>query len=88
MAIEDNPSAPYPSLADAGYLLFYPLAYAGLAMLVRARAHEMNWRLWMDGAIAALGTAALGAAFVFDFVAEQGDRHADRSHHHARLPAR
>ena len=25
----------------------------------------------MDGAIAALGTAALGAAFVFDFVADQ-----------------
>lgn len=69
--IEDNPSAPYPSLADAGYLAFYPLAYAGLAMLVRARAHEIDWRLWMDGAIAALGTAALGAAFVFDFVAEK-----------------
>jgi diguanylate cyclase (GGDEF)-like protein len=31
----------------------------------------MNWRLWMDGAIAALGTAALGAAFVFDFIAEK-----------------
>lgn len=69
--IEDNPAAPYPSLADAFYLAFYPLAYAGLAMLVRARAHEINWRLWMDGAIAALGTAALGAAFVFDFVAEK-----------------
>ncbi len=67
--IEGNPNAPYPSPADIGYLLFYPLAYAGLALLVRARAHEMNWRLWMDGAIAALGTAALGAAFVFDFVA-------------------
>ena len=40
-------------------------------MLVRARAHEINWRLWMDGAIAALGTAALGAAFVFDFVADK-----------------
>src|ERR1041384_1708492 len=37
VAIEDTPSAPYPSPADAGYLLFYPLAYAGLAMLVRAR---------------------------------------------------
>jgi two-component system, cell cycle response regulator len=71
VAIEDNPSAPYPSPADVGYLLFYPLAYAGLAMLVRARAHEINWRLWMDGAIAALGTAALGAAFVFDFVADK-----------------
>ena len=69
--IEGNESAPYPSPADIGYLAFYPLAYTGLAMLVRARAHEMDWRLWMDGAIAALGTAALGAAFVFDFVAEK-----------------
>jgi diguanylate cyclase (GGDEF)-like protein len=69
--ILDNPDAPYPSLADAGYLAFYPLAYAGLVVLVRARAHEIDWRLWTDGAIAALGTAALGAAFVFDFVAER-----------------
>ena len=69
--IEGNADAPYPSPADVGYLLFYPFAYAGLALLVRARAHEINWRLWMDGAIAALGTAALGAAFVFDFVADK-----------------
>ena len=68
--IEGNESAPYPSPADAAYLLYYPLAYAGLTLLVRAHAHELNWRLWMDGAIAALGTAALGAAFVYDFVAE------------------
>ncbi len=40
-------------------------------LLVRARAHELDWRRWTDGAIAALGTAALGAAFVFDFVAER-----------------
>jgi diguanylate cyclase (GGDEF)-like protein len=69
--IEGDPNAPYPSPADAGYLLFYPFAYAGLALLVRARAQEIDWRLWLDGAIAALGTAALGAAFVFDFVAEK-----------------
>jgi diguanylate cyclase (GGDEF)-like protein len=69
--IEGNTSAPYPSPADVGYLAFYPLAYAGLAMLVRARVHEIKWRLWMDGLIAALGTAALGTAFVFDFVAEK-----------------
>ena len=71
--IEDNPNAPYPTPADVAYLAFYPLAYTGLALLVRARAHEMNWRLWMDGAIAALGTAALGAAFVFDFIAEKAE---------------
>jgi two-component system cell cycle response regulator len=67
--IQGNTAAPYPSPADIGYLAFYPLAYAGLALLVRARAYEMNWRLWMDGLIATLGTAALGTAFVFDFVA-------------------
>ena len=73
VAIENNPNAPYPSPADIGYLAFYPLAYAGLALLVRARAHEINWRLWMDGLIAALGAAALGAAFIFDFVAEKAE---------------
>jgi two-component system cell cycle response regulator len=70
-AILDDPSPPYPSPADVGYLLFYPLAGLGLALLVRARASALDWRLWMDGAIAALGTAALGTAFVFDFVVDQ-----------------
>jgi diguanylate cyclase (GGDEF)-like protein len=69
VAIEGNAAAPYPSPADVGYLAFYPLAGAGLAVLVRAQAHQLNWRLWMDAAIAALGTATLGAAFVFDAVA-------------------
>jgi len=66
-----DPSPPYPSPADLGYLAFYPGAALGLALLVRARASELDWRLWMDGAIAALGTAALGASFVFDFVADR-----------------
>ena len=66
-----NSEPPYPSLADAFYLGFYPLAIAGLALLVRARARELDWRRWTDAAIAALGTAALGTAFVFDFVAER-----------------
>lgn len=69
--ILNNPNPPYPSPADVGYLAFYPLAALGLALLVRARASELDWRLGMDGAIAALGTAALGAAFVFDFVANR-----------------
>jgi two-component system cell cycle response regulator len=69
--IEGNPDAPYPSPADIGYLAFYPLAAAGLYELLRARAHELDWRLWMDGLIAALGTAALGAALIFEFVADR-----------------
>jgi diguanylate cyclase (GGDEF)-like protein len=70
VAILDNPAAPYPSPADIGYLAFYPLAAAGVWLLVRARARELDWRLWMDGLIAALGTAALGAALIFEFVAD------------------
>ncbi len=67
----DDPSPPYPSPADIGYLAFYPLAGAGVYLLIRARAQELDWRLWMDGLIAALGTAALGAALVFEFVADR-----------------
>jgi len=69
--IEGNASAPYPSPADVGYLAFYPLAVAGLYLLVRARGKELDPRLWMDGAIAALGTGALGAALIFEFVADR-----------------
>ncbi|HWO84842.1 MAG TPA: GGDEF domain-containing protein, partial [Solirubrobacterales bacterium] len=69
--IEGNANAPYPSPADIGYLAFYPLAVLGLYLLVRARAHELDRRLWMDGLIAALGTAALGAALLFEFVADR-----------------
>lgn len=69
--IEGNPDAPYPSPADIGYLAFYPLAVLGLYLLVRARAGELDRRLWMDGLIAALGTGALGAALLFEFVADR-----------------
>ena len=68
--IADNPAPPYPSPADALYLAFYPLACAGLAGLVRARAQELDWRRWTDAAIATLGTAALGTVLIFDFVAD------------------
>jgi diguanylate cyclase (GGDEF)-like protein len=69
--IEGNPSPPYPSPADIGYIAFYPLAVLGLYLLVRARTDELDRRLWMDGAIAALGTCALGAALLFEFVADR-----------------
>jgi len=71
--LANDPSPPYPSPADLGYLAFYPLAATGVVLLVRARARELDWRLWMDGLIAALGTAALGAAVVFEFVADRAE---------------
>ncbi len=67
----DDPAPPYPSACDVGWLAFYPLATLGLALMVRARARSLDWRLWTDALIAALGTAALGAAFIFEFVADR-----------------
>ncbi|HEY1855541.1 MAG TPA: GGDEF domain-containing protein [Solirubrobacterales bacterium] len=69
-ALAGDPSVPIPSPADAGYLAFYPLAAAGLLQLVRTRSRTLDWRRWMDAAIAALGTAALGAWAIFEFVAD------------------
>lgn len=71
IALRGQAEPPYPSPADIGYLGFYPLAALGLYLLVRTRARELDWRLWMDGLIAALGTAALGGAIVFEYVADR-----------------
>lgn len=71
LEIDGNPAAPYPSPADAGYLAFYPAAAAGLLLLVKAHAEQLDWRLWVDGLIAALGTAAVGAVLVFEVVADR-----------------
>ena len=61
---------PFPSLADGFYLLFYPLAYAGLALLLYSRLEDIRTDLWVDGVIAALAIAAVGAALVFDVIVE------------------
>ena len=60
----------YPSLSDGLWLAFYPAVYAGLLLLVRARAKEFNSSVWLDGLIASLAAAALGAAVLFEVVLE------------------
>ncbi|HKP91602.1 MAG TPA: HD domain-containing phosphohydrolase [Thermoleophilaceae bacterium] len=68
LVIWDAESIPIPSPADAGYLLFPPLAFAGLATLLRARVRNAPRTLWVDGLTAALAAAALSAAIVFHAV--------------------
>jgi two-component system cell cycle response regulator len=63
-ALENLEPVPIPSVADGFYLAFYPLAYAGLVLLVRARVRRFHRALWLDGLIAALAVAALSAAVV------------------------
>jgi two-component system cell cycle response regulator len=61
-------SIPYPSAADAFYLSFYPAAYVGLALLLRSRGGRFPASVWLDGAICALGIAAVAGALVFPVV--------------------
>ena len=53
-----------PSVADPFFLAFCPLVYAALFLLVRSRLAPPGAGVWLDGLVAALATAALGAAAV------------------------
>jgi diguanylate cyclase (GGDEF)-like protein len=66
--LSSSESPPVPSVADPFYLAFYPVSYVALALLLRRRMRRFEGRLWLDGVIASLAVAAVGAAVVFDEV--------------------
>jgi diguanylate cyclase (GGDEF)-like protein len=61
--LAEQATVPIPSPADGGYLAFYPLAYAALIVLLRARIGTFPVARWLDGAIVGSAVAALAAAF-------------------------
>ncbi|HEY8625230.1 MAG TPA: diguanylate cyclase [Solirubrobacteraceae bacterium] len=66
LAFGKSGTPPIPSPADIFYLLYYPLIYAGLVLLVRGRVQRFAAAIWLDGAIAAATTAAVVAAAVYE----------------------
>jgi two-component system, cell cycle response regulator len=64
VALSGLEKIPYPSIADALYLAAYPAYYVGIVLLVRGRVARFDSSLWLDGAIGALGSAALATAFL------------------------
>jgi two-component system, cell cycle response regulator len=71
-ALSISGSVPVPSPADAGYLIFYPLTYAGLIVLLRGRIGSFPFTRWLDGLIAGLAVAALTAALALGPIADAG----------------
>jgi diguanylate cyclase (GGDEF)-like protein len=57
-----------PSTADAFYIAFYPLAYLAIVRVGRSYSRPHQATVWLDGAIAGLGAAAVTAAFAFDTI--------------------
>ena len=70
VALYDLESPTVPSPADGLWLTFYPCAYTGIVLLMRARTQRLRATVWIDGMIAALAVAAVAAAIVFNAVLE------------------
>ena len=68
LAFGDSGNPPIPSFADLLYLLYYPIAFAGLLMLVRRRVRGARTAMWIDAAIAATTAAAVIAGIAFETI--------------------
>jgi len=56
------PDGQSPSAADPAYLAFYPLVYAGLLLLIRARLNRVPFPIQLDALVCGLTMAAVAAA--------------------------
>ena len=71
IALWDADPMPFPSLADAGWLVFYLPTLAGIVLLVRARAAGRSETVSMlDAAIGSLAISATGAALAFGAIVD------------------
>jgi diguanylate cyclase (GGDEF)-like protein len=59
-AIDPAAASAFPSVADVGLVVFYPLAMATLVLLVRSRLPGFGLVSWVDTSISAFAVAALG----------------------------
>ena len=55
---------PYPSWADAGYLLAVPCFFVGIGLLIRERIGHFTVASWFDGAIGSLAAATLAVSLL------------------------
>jgi hypothetical protein len=61
--------APYPSVADALWLAWYPITVIGLALLVRERVRHFELHRWMDGVAVVLVVLTPAVALIVQPVA-------------------
>ena len=61
IVIRPRTPMPSPTWADLGFFAFYPLAWCGIALLLRKRSGLFHVNLWLNGLVAGLAAAALAA---------------------------
>jgi diguanylate cyclase len=62
LALHEDGPVPVPSLADVGWLAFYPAVYLAVVLLVRYRIPRFHASMWLDGIVGALGAGAIAVA--------------------------
>src|SRR4051794_300916 len=66
VALAGSDDPPYPSASDALALAFYPASYGALMLLVKDPPAPPRASLWLDGLVAALGSAAVAVALLLE----------------------
>jgi diguanylate cyclase (GGDEF)-like protein len=61
-------SPPIPSISDLFWVLFYPIVYVALVLLMRRHIQKLVPATWLDGAVAGLGAAGVCACFAFNTI--------------------
>jgi diguanylate cyclase (GGDEF)-like protein len=62
--LEHVSNPPIPSICDGLWLALYPTSYLGVVLLARRQWRGVPAGVWLDGIVAGLGIAAVGAAVV------------------------
>lgn len=71
LAYAGHATAPYPSVADALWLAWYPWTAVGLTHLVRARVERFELHRWMDGLAVVLVVLTAALALVLEPAADR-----------------
>jgi two-component system, cell cycle sensor histidine kinase and response regulator CckA len=69
----DDPSPPYPSLSDLGWLVFQPMMILGIGLLLRSERLRANTNAWLDAAIPAFAVGALASQILLPNVSTSGE---------------
>ncbi|TFB98644.1 bifunctional diguanylate cyclase/phosphodiesterase [Cryobacterium sp. HLT2-28] len=64
LATAGGVALPYPSLADIGFLGFYPLMLGALAVLAMRQIRGLGWLVILDSTVGSLGAAAVLAVLL------------------------
>jgi diguanylate cyclase (GGDEF)-like protein len=76
MYIRQLDPEPFPSVADALWLSFYPFAFVALLLVVREISDRLPLSLWFDGVVGGLAVGATAAAFFGPLLAITGGSNA------------